>query len=155
VISSAKNFVYACALFFAFNLLFCGKPESYGSLAKTSLWWGFLFFLVFTPVFLVIFPLLMLALLAAKKRTPLFLEPITYSFFPDHIEMQTAVTQSTVPWSHFSMIRETKRDFFLYFQKTGASLIPKHCFANKLDVENFKELVRTNFSGRVAFRAQN
>jgi hypothetical protein len=150
-ISFLKNLLYASALFFTFNLLFAGRPQSYLSLAQTSILWGVLFLVTFTPIFLLIFPFLMLAVLGLSKRAFLLTKPVVYSFFPDHIETHTATFQSTVPWSHFFMIRETKREFLLYFRKSAASIVPKHCFTNEVEIKGFKDLVRTSFQGQIVF----
>jgi hypothetical protein len=151
-VSVLKNILFASALFFVFCLLLCGKTESYISLMRSSLLWGVLFFVVFTPAFLLIFPFLMLFLLVLTKRASFLRAPVVYSFFKDRIEIKTAASQSTVQWATLVMTRETKQRFLLYFQKYVAFVIPKRCFADEAEIAAFRELVRACFVGPTAFR---
>ena len=150
-VSALKSIAFGSALFFVFCLLLCGKTESYISLVRSSLLWGVLFFVVFTPVFLLIFPFLMLILLVLIKRGSFLRTLVVYSFFKDRIEIRTAY-ESAVPWSKLVLIRETNQRFLLYFQKYMAFVVPKRCFADESEIASFRELVRTSFAGPTAFR---
>jgi len=151
-VSALTNILFASALFFSFCLLLCGKTESYISLVQSSLLWGVLFLVVFTPAFLLIFPVLMLILPVLTKRAPFLRTPVVYSFFKDRIETKTAASESTVQWATLVMIRETNQRFLFYFQKYVAFVIPKPCFADESEIAAFRELVRSSFAGPTAFR---
>jgi len=148
---TALKAVIACgAVYFAACLLVCGKTERYLSLLWTSLQWSALFLAGLTPLLLLILPPVVLKVLAWRKLDAQ--RPVTYSFFPDRIETRTAPSGSTIQWSSFVRIRETKGQFLLYFQRHLAFVLPKRCFGGDAQIQAFRELVRASFPGEALLR---
>jgi hypothetical protein len=152
VFSALKNILLVSALFFGFCLLFCGLAESYFSLAQRSLLIGAAFLILFTPIFLLVFPVLMLLLLILTRRAVHFRKPIDYVFFANRIETHATASDSTLEWAGLVMIRETSRHFLLYFQKNAAFIVPKRCFSSASDIDALRTCIRENFKGKTHLR---
>jgi hypothetical protein len=150
-ISALKNTLLASALFFASCLMLCEKSESYFSIIQRALLWGVLFVIFFSPIFLLVFPFLMLLLLVLTRRAVLR-RPVVYSLSTERIEARAADSESNIAWSTLVMIRETKKSFVFYSAKNRGFVIPKRCFADESEIETLRELIRNSFTGRTAYR---
>ncbi len=150
-ISAIKNILYASALFFVLCAALCKIDETYTALVLRSVIWGVLFFVIFMPLILLILPPIILAVMAARGILPR--KPVLYLLFRDRVECRTDISSTTFQWQAFQMIRETKGQFLLYYQKYMALLLPKRCFATQSEVEAVRQLIRTQFTGRTALRS--
>jgi hypothetical protein len=150
-ISAIKNILYASGLFFVLCAVLCRSGETYTELALRSVIWGVLFFVIFMPLLLIILPPIILGVMAARGMLPR--KPLLYLFFSDRIECRTDTSSSTFQWQAFQMIRETKGQFLLYYQKYMALVLPKRCFATQSEIEALRQLIRTQFSGRTVLRS--
>jgi hypothetical protein len=68
--------------------------------------------------------------------------PIHYSFSDALITQEMASGRTELQWATFTRVRETRELFLFYVQKHLAHPIPKRAFANELEIERFRELVR-------------
>lgn len=68
--------------------------------------------------------------------------PIRYAFSDALITQEMATGNAVLQWATFIRVRETRELFLFYVQKHLAQPIPKRAFANELEIERFRELVR-------------
>jgi hypothetical protein len=115
------------------------------------LFWGPLFFLLFTPYLWFGAPYF--AARALFRKNPNVGKPVLWKFFPDRIETHGPVSDNVLQWSAFHTIRETKEQFLLYVQGNFANVLPKQCFGHSGDVAGLRQLIRENFRGKLHLRA--
>ncbi len=124
-----------------------GQTSGYGP--------GAAFGLLFVPTFMV-YLLLGTPYFAARslvRNNPNACKPVHWSFSPGGIEAHGPTSDTSLQWSAFLTIRETKEQFLLYIQKHFANVLPKRCFGNPSDIDEFRELVRTSFTGKTVLRS--
>jgi YcxB-like protein len=73
--------------------------------------------------------------------------PFAYNFSNEAIIYSGPTGHGETQWSAYPWIRETKHQFLLYPQKNLAYPIPKKCFVRPVDLESFRDLLRTNHTG--------
>ena len=116
---------------------------------------GLVFSLLFVPVFMV-YLLLCAPYFAARslvRNNPNACKPVQWSFSPDRIEAHGPTSDTSLQWSAFLTIRETKDQFLLYVHKHFANVIPKKCFRDSSDLHTFRSLVRASFPGEKILRS--
>jgi hypothetical protein len=73
--------------------------------------------------------------------------PFAYNFSNEVIVYSGPSAHGETQWSAYPWIRETKHQFLLCPQKNLAYPIPKKCFARPVDLESFRDLLRSNHTG--------
>ncbi len=134
---------------FLFNLLSGpdGQTSGYGP--------GAAFGLLFAPTFMV-YLLVGAPYFAARslvRNNPNACKPVHWSFSPGGIEVHGPTSDTSLQWSAFLTIRETKEQFLLYIQKHFANVLPKRCFQEIADLDAFRDLVRASFTGKTILRS--
>ncbi|WP_298257078.1 YcxB family protein [uncultured Litoreibacter sp.] len=70
--------------------------------------------------------------------------PITASFMPEMIEVQSAEGESTLPWATFKKYIETPEYFFITMPRRGLSIIPKRACKDDLEIEALRDMITAN-----------
>src|SRR5262249_53692059 len=67
-----------------------------------------------------------------------------YVFSDEGIKITTALGSASLKWGVFSLVKETRRYVFLFSGPYFANIIPKRCFVDARDIEQFRSLVRSH-----------
>ena len=70
------------------------------------------------------------------------IERAKFTFTEQGLESVTESSSSQMDWNRFSKIRETKDDFIFYPQENIFFVIPKRFYQDKVQIDNFRELIR-------------
>jgi len=101
------------------------------------------FIIVLAALYLfVIFAKYFIAPSVIYKKNPQFKEEIELAFLPDEIHFKAGAAKSTLPWSAYRGLKETKEFIFLQAGKNQATYIPKRIFKNSDDMNAFMTMVR-------------
>ena len=84
------------------------------------------------------------ALIYRKSKT--FKDSFEVTISPQHFFIQTASGTKTWAWREFSSYYETPGFFHLYFDNKSFFLIPKDAFAGQEELDEAREIFRTNIS---------
>lgn len=121
-----------CISFGAF-ILFIIRFQQYEMTAKCLL-------LVISLLFTVVQPLQLLLKAANQiKRTPMFQEPIRYTFRPDGLELSQKDQNGIISWEQIMKVIDTNRYIIIYITRMRAYIFPK---SQMHDIEEIKEMIR-------------
>lgn len=98
--------------------------------------------LVLTGLLFTVIQPLQLLLKAANqiKRTPMFWEPIRYTFRKDGLELSQKDQGGMIPWEEMMKIIDTGKYLIIYITRMRAYILPK----NQIDhLEEIKEVIKT------------
>lgn len=102
--------------------------------------WLFLLFIVLVLVFWYILPY------SVYKKAKTFHEPVIHLRWNDRgLSIGTHQGESSMLWSRFDRIVETREFFFLYRDNKSFFLIPVEAFNDELEKNSFAELLHTQF----------
>ena len=141
-------------------LFFC---IAFGAVAaantKTHVWLGALvglaagigFWILFTPVMLLVAYVMSFSMTrSAMRSNPALRGPFEYTFSGAGLTYVGPVGKGEMRWEAFPWIRETRHDFLLFVHKNFAYIIPKRCFSETSVLEQFTQLLRTSYAGKLA-----
>jgi hypothetical protein len=87
------------------------------------------------------------------RRSPALRELRRYTLSTNGVSYESQLIHCDMQWPTLSAIREGRGAFVLYFSAYVAGLVlPKRSFSSSEQVQEFKQLVRTSFKGKVQFR---
>lgn len=120
-----------CISFGAF-FLFIIRFQQYEMPAKCLL-------IVISLLFTVVQPLQLLLKAANQiKRTPMFQEPIQYTFRSDGLELSQKDQNGVIPWEQIMKIIDTNSHMIIYITRMRAYIFPKN---QMHDLEKIKEII--------------
>lgn len=94
-------------------------------------------------IILLIIPLLTLRQVKNVYQTnKIFHEQLNYTLDNDAVHLKSETIDSTILWTRFHKIKETKNFFLLYSDKIVANLLPKKEFEDK-EIESFRKLAKS------------
>lgn len=97
--------------------------------------------LAFGVIFIVLAGLSLLVVPARKfKQSPQFATEQVHTFGDDGITIRAGGQSGTLPWSFYTMVRETPRTYLLMRNAKQANFIPKRGFSSPEDEARFREL---------------
>lgn len=76
------------------------------------------------------------------EKYPVLQHPIQYTFDESSIAVKTFASESSIQWTVFHKIEETRDFFFLYQSPYVATPLLKTGFQNETDTEMFRQLLR-------------
>lgn len=114
-----------------------------------SVLWGLLFFPTLMASLWFFLPYLTTRLVTLKD--PKWRIATIWRFYPDRVETQNSLAVTTIQWAAFIQIRETRQQFLIFYQKNLAYVLPKACFRDEIQINAFREIVRSAFRGTAIF----
>jgi hypothetical protein len=109
----------------------------------------------FFTAFLIIISILFLFILLARvvivprviyKREPKYKEEYQLEFAEDEIHFTAGALKSSIPWSFYKAMKETKEFIYLVYSKRGFAIIPKRIFRTEEEISTFRSLITRKIS---------
>jgi YcxB-like protein len=110
---------------------------------NSTIWYIFIFRLLFLPSFLALFffVFIFLAAVLMMKLKPDHFRNVTYRFTHWGMEKTGKGINLTKPWSEFIKFRETKNFILLYITNDDAHIIQKKMLNSNEELESFKQFI--------------
>jgi hypothetical protein len=113
------------------------------SSSLAAIWyWSLIIFVSGTPTLLLLLPIVSFIRARAIYRTANLDMKRRYTFSEEGVAVKTSQSSGEAKWSAISLVRETRKYFFLYSVPGFANVIPKKCFANEAYEETLRTLAR-------------
>lgn len=80
----------------------------------------------------------------AYRKMEKYSAPITASFGPDHVSVDSAQGASELPWDYFKSYAETPDYIFLFAPRRGLSIIPKTAFETEDQLDQTRSHIEAN-----------
>ena len=79
-------------------------------------------------------------------------EKTHFTFSENEVETKSSSRSSKLSWGNYEKIQETKEDFVCYLNNYSFHPIPKHCFKNEQQTNEFRELVRAQLGDKAKLK---
>ena len=76
------------------------------------------------------------------QRNPKFREEYHLTFSRENIHFKTTSLESTLQWTHYERVIESRELFLLMYGKGLYTLIPKRAFSSEEEINSFRTLLR-------------
>jgi hypothetical protein len=88
------------------------------------------------------------------KKSPALRRPRRMTFASEGMRMEAEDASGEYKWTLFWQIRETYKCFLLLQTTHSATYIPKRCFSSPEEISRFREILRTNYHGKLKLRRE-
>ena len=95
-----------------------------------------------------------LRILRMFKKSPALRRPRRVTLTSEGMRMEAEDASGEYKWALFWRIRETYKCFLLFQTTHSATYIPKRCFSSPEEISRFREILRTNFRGKLRLRRE-
>ncbi|MCM3626246.1 YcxB family protein [Paenibacillus glycanilyticus] len=75
------------------------------------------------------------------RKEPKYKEEYELEFLEEEIRFTAGALKSSIPWSFYKKIKETKEFIYLVYSKRGFAIIPKRVFDTPEGMKNFLSLI--------------
>lgn len=89
------------------------------------------------------------------KKNPDKLGPNRQEIGPGGASYQSQHGDARLAWSAFQQIRETPELFLFYTQSNFAQIVPKRCFTDQSEIEQYREIIRKYYAGKTELLSDN
>jgi hypothetical protein len=125
-------------------LLIYNSHSPWRSDAETVYLWLYPYVAGAVPTLVVLMPLVTLGRVWKIRRTPSISGERRYTFSDEGIKVEFGMATSELKWSFYTRIKETADFFLLFVTGSFCSIIPKRCFADTVQLDSFRSLIRVH-----------
>ncbi|WEK56049.1 MAG: YcxB family protein [Candidatus Cohnella colombiensis] len=99
---------------------------------------------------IIVIPIILMFVLIARfiivprivfRKEPKYKEEYQLEFLEDEILFTAGALKSSIPWSFYKQVNETKEFMYLKYSRRGFAIIPKRIFKNEEETGKFRSLI--------------